>query len=201
MYLVQYFNRYITSKELVCQLGFFAFYVTMAIGRFSCDFLRQRFGRDLIAKSSGVLAVVGLAAVILAPTFTSHSSDIAVAIATIGFAIVGSGISTLIPTMFSTAGHLSNRHSGTAIAVVAGFTYSGSIVSSPMIGGLSDGFHSLRFAFIVVAGLLFFISPLGYGISKEIHSSFTSTADGASTEANTAYTPLLSDDEANIENA
>jgi MFS family permease len=126
---MKYFNRFITSKELVCQLGFFSFYVTMALGRFSCDFLRQRFGRDRIAKSSGIFVVVGFLAVILSPSLSSPSEDFAIAVATMGFAVVGCGISTLIPTMFSTAGHLSNRHSGTAIAVVAGFTYSGSIVS------------------------------------------------------------------------
>ena len=99
--------------------------------------------------------------------------------------------------MFSTAGHLANRHSGTAISFVAAFTYSGSIVSSPMIGGLSDGFNSLRFAFIVVAVILFLISPLGYGIPPEdFHSGSRKRSLNflGDDKKNEVYAPLLSDD-------
>ena len=63
---------------------------------------------------------------------------------TIGFALTGSGLSTLIPTVFSSAGHLPNQDAGKAIATVAAFTYSGSIVSPPMIGAMSSLFGSLR---------------------------------------------------------
>lgn len=192
---VVYFMRYITEANLVSSLGFFAFYVTMALGRFSCDYLRQRYGRDRIAKVSGFLSLVGLVAVIFAPSLTDFNKGLAVAVGTIGFAITGCGLSTLIPTMFSTAGHLTGRHSGSAIATVAAFTYCGSIVSSPMIGGLSDAFHSLRYAFIVVALLLFAISPLGLGIPQEDHAHYL--ADGKLNKNNKsslesqAYTPLL----------
>jgi MFS family permease len=152
-------------------MGFFAFYITMALGRFLCDFLRIRFGRDAIVRASGLLAASGLALVLLAPSLIDNQStvgrNIPLAIATIGFALTGCGLSTLVPTMFSTAGHMSGRHAGTTISTVAGFTYSGSIISSPLIGGISDGLQSLRWSLVVVAGLLFMLSPLGYGIPKE----------------------------------
>jgi hypothetical protein len=36
-----------------------------------------------------------------------------------------------------------------------------------MIGGISDGLQSLRYSFIVVAALLFLLTPLGTGIPPE----------------------------------
>jgi MFS family permease len=111
-----------------------------------------------------MLASTGLLVVVLAP---SCGEQYSLPMACIGFAITGCGLSTLIPTMFSTAGHLPGVHAGSSIARVAFFTYCGSIIASPLIGALSDAFDSLRAALLVCAVLLSFISPLGIGIPPE----------------------------------
>jgi MFS family permease len=89
-----------------------------------------------------MLATFGQALLILAPSLSGEVTQIAVAVC--GAALTGFGLSTLIPTVFSSAGHLPDTHAGTSIATVAAFTYSGSIVGPPLIGGISQGLHSLR---------------------------------------------------------
>jgi MFS family permease len=69
----------------------------------------------------------------------------AIVFCTMGLMLTGAGLSTLIPTVFSSAGHLPDQDTGKAIATVAAFTYSGSILSPPMIGSMSTAFDSLRY--------------------------------------------------------
>lgn len=157
-----YFERYISDSSVIQSLGFTSFMVCMAVGRFCCDYLRQRFGRTLMVRVGGILASLGLVIVVL-----SVDLPIPEFFASAGFACTGLGLSTLIPTIFSSAGHLPEVHAGTAIATVAGFSYSGSIVSSPLIGLLSDCFGSLRYALLFDAVLMGLIFPLSWGIIPE----------------------------------
>jgi MFS family permease len=159
---VVYFDRYIPGASVIKSLGLTSFMVCMGAGRFCSDFLRHHIGRRWITRIGGVLALGGLLLVVLcvdlpAPAF----------FACLGFGLTGLGLSTIIPIVFSSAGHLPGVHAGTAIATVACCSYSGSIVSSPTIGLLSDTFGSLRMAFLVDAILLGMIFPLSWGIIEE----------------------------------
>lgn len=159
---VVYFERYIPSSSVIKSLGLTCFMVCMACGRFTCDFLRKYFGRQNIIMIGGLFALVGLIIVVLSIDFPAPAF-----FACLGFSITGLGLSTLIPIVFSSAGHLQGVHAGTALATVACFSYSGSIVSSPIIGLLSDIFGSLRYAMLFDAILLGMIFPLSWGIIAE----------------------------------
>ncbi|RYH12479.1 MFS transporter, partial [archaeon] len=167
---VEFFNRYIECSQVVKGLGFTSFMVCMAIGRFSSDYLRSIYGRQRIIRVGGLLAAAGLVLVVL-----SVNLPIPSLFACLGFALTGLGLSTLIPIAFSSAGHLPGVHAGTALATVAMFTYSGSIVASPLLGLLSDSFGSLQYALLVDAVLLSIICPLSWGIIPE-SSAFKSGA-------------------------
>lgn len=159
---VVFFERSIPSSTVVKSLGFTSFMVCMAIGRFLSDYLRRLYGRRLIIRVGGVLALAGMVLVSLSP-----SMPIAAFFACLGFAITGLGLSTLIPIVFSSAGHLPDVHAGTAIATVAMCSYSGSIISSPLVGLASDGMGSLRYALLLDGILLGLICPLSWGIIEE----------------------------------
>lgn len=141
----------------------------MASGRFMCDRLRLIFGRSRIFLIAGLLSFTGLTLVVSSPAISNllKIQVLDIIIATVGFAITGLGLSTLIPTCFSTAGNIPNVHAGTAISFVAFFTYSGSIVSPYIIGLISDLFNDLRVAFFFDSILLLLISPLSFLIPKE----------------------------------
>jgi len=157
-----YFAREIENAPAgLDSIGFASFMTCMAVGRFSCDFLRRIYGRRRIVQIGGILASMGLVILVMAPTL-----QFSVAFACAGLGITGLGLSTLIPTMFSSAGHLPNTHAGTSIAAVAWPTYAGSIVASPFVGNLSEAF-GLRYALLAVALMLLLIFPLGFGMLPE----------------------------------
>jgi MFS family permease len=158
-----YFDRNIHASSVLKSLGFTSFMVCMALGRFSCDYLRRKFGRRYMVRTGGALALSGLLLVVL-----SLELPCSIAFACIGFSITGMGLSTLIPTMFSSAGHIpGGMHAGTSIAIVSTFTNCGAIISSPLIGVVSDAFGSMQYAFLFIAILLGILFPLSWGIPCE----------------------------------
>lgn len=162
---VVFFDRDIKASTVVKSLGFTSFMVCMALGRFICDYLRRTVGRRLMMRIGGFLASGGLILVAL-----SVDLPYPAAFACIGFSLTGTGLSTIIPTVFSSAGHLPGVHAGTAVAIVGGFTYTGSIISSPLVGVLSDSFNSLRYALLCDGILLALIVPLSFGMLNELPS-------------------------------
>ena len=160
---IVYFDREMDASSVLKSLGFTCFMVSMALGRFSCDFLRNKFGRRWMVRVAGVLAIGGLSLVAMSPDLPSS-----IFFGCLGFSITGMGLSTLIPTMFSSAGHIpGGAHAGTSIAIVSMFTNCGAIVSSPLVGYLSDGLGSMRQAFFCDAVLLGLICLLSWGIPEE----------------------------------
>lgn len=159
---VIYFERYIGASSVVKSLGFTCFMVCMGVGRFLCDLLRRLIGRRYLMLIGGCLASSGLVVVVL-----STKSPSPVAFACLGFAITGLGLSTIIPTVFSSAGHLPGMRPGTALSIAAACSYSGSIVASPLIGVISDCSDSLQLALLFDALLLGLIIPLSFGVIPE----------------------------------
>jgi len=160
---VVYFDRYIKAASVLQSLGLTSFMICMAIGRFLCDYFRHHFGRRRIIRAGGLLAITGQIIVVL-----SVDLPVPVFFACLGFAITGFGLSTIIPIVFSSSGHLPGVHAGSALATVACCSYSGSIVSSPAIGLISDSLGSLRTAFLINGFLLGLIFPLSWGIIREV---------------------------------
>jgi len=186
---IVYFNKEIHASEMAKPLGFTCFMVCMALGRFGCDHLRGWIGRRYIVRIGGILANLGLLLLVFAPGL-----NYSVLVACVGLSVTGLGLSTLIPTMLSSAGHIpGGAHAGTSIAIVSMFTNSGAIVSAPLIGVMSDGFSSMRLAFLCDAILLGLLVPLSWGIPEEtnifkrttstssddVHSKLHVAADGA----------------------
>jgi MFS family permease len=69
--------------------------------------------------------------------------------------VVGFGVSSIIPLLYSTAGRLKMIPSSIAIATVAGTGYFGFLMGPPIIGYIAE-LTGLRYSFalIALAGLL-----------------------------------------------
>ena len=149
-------------------LGFVAFSLTMTLGRIMGDYVFDRFNTQTLVTASGIFGATGLMIVVLFPTFVP---------ALIGFALVGIGLSYIIPLMFSIAGKMPDLQAGSGIAGVATLGYSGFLAGPPMIGILADLF-SLRVSFAILA--------IGVGmmviLSKQVRShSRTFSAQSSAT--------------------
>ncbi len=121
-------------------MGYAAFSVTMAIGRFLGDRVIDRLGRRRTLEVFSLIAAAGLALALAAPRFS---------IALAGFAMVGAGCCVIVPVAFAAAGRVPGLSKGAAMAAVTGLGYAGLVLGPPLIGFLAEAF-TLRYALILV---------------------------------------------------
>ena len=147
-----YFKEVVKAKGALISLGYASFMIMMATGRFVGDSLALKFGRKKMVQLSGVLIFIGMMIAVLFPT---------IVMATIGFLIVGFGVSSIIPLMYSTAGKVTEVASGIAIATVSGIGFFGFLMGPPLIGFIAQ-LAGLQYSFAVIA-------VLGLGITLLIN--------------------------------
>ena len=147
-----YFKQVVKAEGSLISLGYASFMIMMAAGRFMGDGLALRFGRKKMVQLSGVLIFTGMMIAVLFPTLVT---------ATIGFLIVGFGVSSIIPLMYSTAGKIKEVASGIAIATVSGIGFFGFLMGPPLIGYIAQ-LAGLQYSFAVIA-------VLGIGITLMIN--------------------------------
>jgi MFS family permease len=162
-----YFTRVLSTDGVKSSLGYSFFMIFMGTGRFLCDKIRARIGRQRLVFRAGLLMLIGCITIFLSSIVTSKNSA-NILIATLGFSLVGCGCSTLIPTMYSSAGHLQGIHSGTSISNVSFFTNSGCIVSGPLMGACSQ-LLNLQSAILVLGCICGTATILSYFIPYELN--------------------------------
>ena len=89
---------------------------------------------------SGILISTGLFMSVLFPNIIT---------ATIGFLIVGFGVSSIVPMVFSAAGKHSKIAPGMALAAVSSISFLGFLMGPPLIGYIAELFN-LRYSFAVI---------------------------------------------------
>lgn len=136
-----YFKQVVKAQGSLVSLGYASFMIMMATGRFTGDKLAFKFGRKKMVQISGVLIFTGMMIAVLFPALIT---------ATIGFLIVGFGVSSIIPLMFSTAGKVKEVASGIAIATVSGIGFFGFLIGPPLIGYIAQ-LAGLQYSFAVIA--------------------------------------------------
>lgn len=120
--------------------------IMMAVGRFTGDKLQLHFGKQKMLQLNGLFIFTGLATAIFFPNLLT---------ATLGFIIVGFGVSSVVPMVYSTAGKIPGMAPSIALASVSGISYLGFLLGPPLIGFVAE-LTDLRFSFgiISVMGLL-----------------------------------------------
>lgn len=137
------------ASPFIASLPYIAFQTTMVIGRFSSDWISERFGRAGILRICGLVTFFGLTAGMLI-------GDVAGVL--LGWLSLGLGVSVVIPMVFSAAGALAlKRYSDTivpaqAVAVISGVVYSAFLFGPPLIGFLADAI-TLRWSMLLIAAL------------------------------------------------
>jgi MFS family permease len=136
-----YFNNVIGTEKVFRSSGYIAFMSTMAIGRFISDPLKHKFGSAKVLQASGCLIGFGL---IISITFPYLFPAIC------GFLLVGLGVSSIIPLVYSAAGNSKILEVGVAITAVSTFGFLGFLIGPPLIG-LVAGVSNLRVSFGIIA--------------------------------------------------
>lgn len=141
-----YFKKVVGAEQKWLGLGYVAFMISMAGMRFLADTITNKFGAKRLVIFSGVCSFVGLVLVIFLPTLIY---------ATLGFFIVGIGVSAVIPIVFSLAGHTKKMSPSIALAAVSTMGFFGFLLGPPVIGFIAELFDlKISFSFIALMALL-----------------------------------------------
>lgn len=145
-----YFQKVVQVPKELTTLGYVAFMSTMAGGRFTGDWLANRIGKKTMLQVSGVIIAAGLLTAVIFPHIVT---------ATLGFLLVGMGVSSVVPLVYGEAGKSKNMSPGVALAAVSSIGFLGFLIGPPMIGFISQAFN-LRWSFTLIAVLGFCTSIL-----------------------------------------
>jgi MFS family permease len=129
------------TPQATAPIGFAAFSATMVVGRLLGDNAVRAWGGARVVRWGATLAAAGLALAVVDPRLGP---------ATLGFALVGAGLSNVVPTLFSAAaGRTPVPAAGVAMVATAG--YAGLLSGPIVIGAIAQG-ASLRLgiAFLIL---------------------------------------------------
>ncbi len=135
-----YFKDVVNAPASMVVLGYTSFMIMMAAGRFMADSLISKFGRQRLLQISGLMISAGLFTSVLFPLLVP---------ATIAFMVVGLGVSSIVPTVYSAAGNQTRVPPGIALATVSSVSFLGFLLGPPLIGYISE-LAGLRSSFAVV---------------------------------------------------
>jgi len=117
------------SAPSTAALAYASFSGAMAVGRFGGDWVRARLAPRRLMRFSGALAAAGMALSLALPS---------PAVALAGFALVGLGLSNVVPVLFSAASQVPGVSSAHGIAAVSGVGYLGMMAGPPLIGLIAE---------------------------------------------------------------
>lgn len=124
-----YFATVVKPEESFIRLGYIASMGTMTLGRFVADRFVYRYQALKVLTFCGLLIASGL---LLATVFPNLVA------ATLGFMLIGLGVSSIVPICYSESGRLLNIPTSVAITIVSSISFVGFMIGPPLIGLLSE---------------------------------------------------------------
>ncbi len=145
-----FYQTVVKVSESQRTIGYISFMACMTTGRMIADALINYWGPRKQLMLSGLLVTLGLVIAIIYPSIFSS---------TIGFMLVGFGVSSVIPTIYGSVGKSAEPgQASIALASVSSIGFFGFLIGPPIVGFLS-GALGLRWAFLTISilGLVTFI--------------------------------------------
>lgn len=153
-----YFSTVVKPDAALVRAGYIAGMGAMTLGRFLADGFVTKYGHAKVLKVCGLLILCGLLLATSLPYLVT---------ATLGFLLVGFGISSSVPICYSLAGKLGTMKASIAITIVSSISFFGFLVGPPVIGWLSE-LTGLRVALSAAACFGLFIAFLAGKAEKRI---------------------------------
>ena len=153
-----YFKDVVKAPDSLIILGYTSFMIMMASGRFVADRLVMAYGRKRLLQVSGIMVSSGLLISVFFPYLITS---------TFGFMMVGLGVSSIVPSVYSAAGRHGKVAPGIALATVSSVSFLGFLMGPPLIGYISAA-AGLRYSFAVI-GIFGFCIALIVSKIKAMH--------------------------------
>ncbi len=151
-----YFSTVVKPDAAFIRAGYIAGMGAMTLGRFVADGFVTRHGPAKELKACGILIVSGLLLASALPYLVC---------ATLGFLLVGFGISSSVPICYSVAGKLGTMKASIAITIVSSISFFGFLIGPPVIGWLAE-LSNLRIALAIASGFGLFIAFVAGKVGK-----------------------------------
>jgi MFS family permease len=136
-----YFQKVVQADKDWVGAGYTAFMCTMATGRFVADWITHKIGFKRTVQGSGILIATGLTVAVLFPNLVT---------AIAGFLLVGFGVSSVVPLVYSEAGKSATVAPGVALAAVSSIGFLGFLIGPPLIGVVA-GLAGLQASYTIIA--------------------------------------------------
>jgi fucose permease len=142
-----FLRDYREAAPAMAGLGYAMFATAMAVGRFVGDPIRSALGEARVLFLGGIIAATGffMVVVVWGPLA-----------GLIGFFLVGTGASNIVPVLFSAVGRARLTQSSQAVAAVTTLGYVG-ILAGPALIGFVARWANLQVAFISLAVVMLVI--------------------------------------------
>ena len=127
--------------------AFTAFSATMVVGRFLGDRVIQSWGARRTLQRAGLLAMLALSLALLWPRLE---------VVVLAFALLGLGLSVVVPILFSLTGRLNPGDGGRSVALVAMMGYAGVLSGPAVIGWIAEraGLSSALALLVLLSALI-----------------------------------------------
>ncbi len=148
--MADWITLYFTQKNnqlynLPITTGFSIFALAMVIGRLIGDSVTNKIGTKKLLIINGILISMGMCMILL---FNLIAVNFA------GCLVVGLGISTIVPVIYSRAGAAKNTAPSLALASVSTIAYVGFLIGPVIIGYLSNSFGlQIALSIIILLGI------------------------------------------------
>lgn len=143
-----YFKEVVHAPGSLVVLGYASFMIMMATGRFLGDWTIRRIGRVTMLQVSGIMIAFGMGISVFFPYLWT---------ATLGFMLVGLGVSCIVPSVYSAAGKHPQIPPGVALAMVSSISFLGFLIGPPLIGYVAE-LANLQYSYALIGILGFFIT-------------------------------------------
>lgn len=145
------------ASGAVAALGFSAFSALMAVGRLVGDRLTATLGTVTIVRGGALLATAGLTLILVTPWAATGIA---------GFALMGAGLSCIIPQIFGAAVEYDPRRAGRNLSFVSGMGQVG-LISGPVAIGTVAHTVDIAMALVVPAVLCVGIAVMAPALRGE----------------------------------
>jgi len=144
-----YYRQVVHDLLSSTTIGYTTFAFCMALGRFTGDRLVQSFGYTRVLKMNGLFISAGMA-LSLAVQYPAW--------VIVGFALVGFGVSSVMPIVYMLAAKNNSMPPAMALSAVSSVGFSGFLVGPPLIGFVAQAI-GLRSALLILVllGILIWI--------------------------------------------
>lgn len=138
-----YFGQEMGIEDKYIRAGYTGCMLAMAGMRFLADGFVNRLGAVKVVGISGFVTMVGFLLVVFCPYLIP---------ATIGFVLVGIGVSSVVPVCYGMASSNHGMSAGRAINAVSTIGFFGFVIGPPIVGYISE-LASMKIAFALIAVL------------------------------------------------